>query len=107
MPQYHKPQKREQKQEIYQPTIIRTKNITPLSFKPTIVKTGKITQLKLASIQEIIKTPHKTQLHLSTNKPEIYVHEVKPHHYSTAQIASYLAFGIIIGAAITILMFAR
>lgn len=90
-----KPQKREQKQA-YQPTIIRTKNVTPISFKPDEEKTHK---------PEIINTPNKTQLHLG--KTEIYIHEVKPHHYSAIQLASYVAFGIIVGAALTILMYAR
>ncbi len=94
-----KPQKRELQPITYQPTIIRTKNVTPLSFKPDAVQTEN------AHKPEIINTPHKTQLYLG--KSEIYIHEVKTHHYSAIQLTSYVAFGIIVGAALTILMYAR
>jgi len=87
-----KPQKRDLQPTTYQPTIIRTKNVTPISFNPE-------------HKPEIINTPHKTQLHLGQS--EIYIHEIKPHHYSAIQLTSYIAFGIIVGAALTILMYAR
>ena len=88
-----------------QPSIVRTKNVTMLTFAttPNIVKTSNITQLKLAPEKTIIHTPNKTHLHLSTNKPEIYVHEIKPHHYSATILAAYITLGIVVGMALTIL----
>ncbi|MBW2969800.1 hypothetical protein KY309_01710 [Candidatus Woesearchaeota archaeon] len=94
------------KKEEPKPSIIRTKNVTTLNLAETknIVKTRKVTPLKLTQEKTVIKTPHKTKLHLTTNKPEIYVHEVKPTHYSAVTIASYIIFGLVVGAAVTILV---
>ncbi len=110
-------------QQAYQPTIIRTKNVTLLSFKPEIIKTPNVTQLKLArqvikagkttplAIAEqktIIKTKHKTMLKLSTkeNEKEIIIHEGKPHHYSIVLLASHLVLGLVVGVAVAILVLA-
>jgi len=106
------------------PTIIRTKNVTPLklAYQPTVVRTHKTTQLIIAQKEQpkpiirtphktqlkltheehpkkIIRTPHKTQLRLGNEQKEIYVHEVKTHHHSATVIISHLVLGIVIGVA--------
>jgi hypothetical protein len=120
------PPKREKAaQIIIQPTIIRTKNITPLKVKhePTVIKTSNVTPLEITQKKNIIKTdkitpliiaeppkerietPHKTQLHLTHQQPqkEIYVHEIKKHHHSATLYISHLILGIVIGVAIAAL----
>jgi hypothetical protein len=120
------PKKEKPKQDIQQPTIIRTKSVTPLklTYEPTIIRTRKKTQLivtqpepekkiihaqnktplKLAHEPEkkVIRTPHKTQLSLGQHK-EIYVHEVKTHHHSAALLISHVVLGIVIGVALAAL----
>lgn len=116
------PQKERPKPEIIQPTIIRTKNTTPLNIKQElqiiktpnvtqltlakkeeIIRTGKTTRLLIKEPREIIETPHKTPLTLGHHK-EIYVHEVKTHHHSATLLISHLVLGIVIGVAITALI---
>ncbi len=125
------PKKENPKQTIQQPTIIRTKNVTPLklSYEPAVIRTRKpqpiITQkeqpkpiirtpykttLKLtheAPPKKIIQTRHKTQLKLGHEQKEIYVHEVKTQHHSATLLISHLVLGIVIGvaAAALIIMF--
>jgi len=111
------------------PTVIRTKNVTPLklAYQPTVVRTHKTTQLIMAQKEppkpiirtphktqlkltheeppkKIIRTPHKTQLKLGSEQKEIYVHEVKTHHHSAAVIISHLVLGIVIGVAVAALI---
>ena len=111
------------------PTVIRTKNVTPLklSYQPTVVRTRKTTQLIMAQKEQpkpiirtphktqlkltheeipkkIIRTPHKTQLKLGNEEKEIYVHEVKTQHHSATLIISHLVLGIVIGVAIAALI---
>jgi hypothetical protein len=125
------PQRKERpKQTIQQPTIIRTKNTTPLkiSYEPTIIRTHKKTLLLLTPPEQpkqifetahktplrlaheeqpkkIIRTPHKTQLKLTHEgeKTEVYVHEVKTHHHSATLLISHLVLGIVIGVAMAAL----
>ena len=115
-----------EKQTMQQPTIIRTKNVTPLklAYQPTVVRTHKTTQLqkeqpkpiirtphktqlKLTHEElpnKIIRTPHKTQLKLGSEQKEIYVHEVKTQHHSATLIISHLVLGIVIGVAVAALI---
>ncbi len=122
------PPKREKpKQTLQQTTIIRTKNVTPLSLihEPTVIRTRKVTMLTITPEKEdntviktgktipleiktplkIIHTPHKTQLTLTHEQPkkEIYFHEVKTQHHSAALLISHLVLGIVIGVAIAAL----
>ena len=120
--------KPKKQQEIPKPSIIRTKNVTPLQFKPTIIKTPNTTPLIIAQKPKIIKspngtklefaqpikktivrTPHKTQLKLFHEPPktEIYVHEVKTRHHSGIMLISHVILGIVLGVALAaiILMF--
>ncbi len=116
-------------QTIQQPTIIRTKNVTPLklAYQPTVIRTRKTTQLTIAQKEQpkpiirtphkttlkltheappkkIIHTPHKTQLKLGSEQKEVYIHEVKTHHHSATLIISHLVLGIVIGVAIAALI---
>lgn len=105
-----------------EPSIIRTKNVTLLKFKheiplikshnvshlalvhktePKIIKTGKTTKLIISERpKEIINIPIKHPVR------EIYVHEVKKHHYSATLLFSHVVLGIVFGVAITILVMA-
>ncbi len=106
-----------------QPSIVRTKNVTMLSLAGSQIPSKKLSenqtqpsqargylqQIKKDTTEQetpkktIIHAQNKTTLHLSTNKPEIYVHEIKPHHYSAITLASYITLGIVVGMALTIL----
>jgi hypothetical protein len=97
------PVRKEQPKPI-QPSIIRTKNITPIQIRQerTIIKTPHVTKLELTHKPTIVHTPHKTMLKLGHEHQhkEIYVHEVKTHHHSASLLIGHLVLGIVIGVAI-------
>jgi len=106
-----------------EPSIIRTKNVTLLNFKHEFhrIKTRNVTPLLLAHKKEpnIIKAGKTTKLIISERPKEIikiqlpkhpireiFVHEVKKHHYSATLLFSHIILGIVFGVAITILVMA-
>ncbi len=94
-----------------EPAVVRTRNITPLKLaeEKKIIKTDNVTKLSIKDPPKtVVKTPHKTELKLNHDKPhrEIYVHEIKEQHNATALLMSHVLLGIVVGAAIIIVMFA-
>ena len=65
--------------------------------EPTIIRTPHVTKLHLAHKPERILTPRTTQLHLSHHPS---------NHSSTILTASYIAFGVVVGTALTIFLLA-
>lgn len=67
-----------------------------------IIQTDKKTKLTLTPYKEIIHTDQKTKLPLG----QLILHEVNASHHGIIQIASYMTFGIVVGAALMVLMLA-
>lgn len=76
------------------------KKLAELLRAKTVVKTKNYTPLAVTHRKNIKYSQHVTRLPLG----QIFVHETNQGHHAAIELASFVAFGIVAGAAFTILL---